>query len=61
MFLRQVLICLAFFILRFCLSDEIHYLSTGEDPEVFVRNKINSHDVSSLLLVGEIWRAASLK
>ena len=44
--LRRVFLFVAFFILNTILAEDIHYLSTGEDPEVFVKNKIDSHDVS---------------
>ena len=44
--LRRFFLLVAFFILNTILAEDIHYLSTGEDPEVFVKNKIDSHDVS---------------
>jgi hypothetical protein len=34
-----------------CNAQEVHYLSTGEDPEVYVRRKIDSHDVSEILVL----------
>jgi hypothetical protein len=43
----QLWVFWAFFLLRgVAQEEEIHYMSTGEDPAIFVKSKIEAHEVS---------------